>query len=188
MYRLNNFEDFYNEKRKLDSCMDLKKELPENMFTNQYDNFFFSEFDLWGSASFWEILQNLTKHYEDTHVLVAVLDPHPEKYFYAHFNHYNWVNIPITVNDDEYFDIITSDPLDSPADALMYNSIKVVWTSESNNWVMYGDRDVSLIVVGVIGENTYLSSNELFLRKSELLGLQDIVHPDLLKRVYSNFK
>ncbi|AIF67964.1 hypothetical protein GZ22_15875 [Terribacillus saccharophilus] len=187
-YYLKQPEDFYEEKRKLSNLIDLKKQLPENMYPNQYDNFFFSEFNMWGSSSFWSVLRNLAKHYGDTHVLTAIIDPHPEDYFYAHFNHYNWANIPLRVSEDEYFDIITRDPLDSPADAIMYNSYKLIWTSESHNWLMYGDRDLNLIVTGVIGENEYLLSRENFYQKSDLSVFQGIVDKELLNNISFSFR
>jgi len=151
-----NFEKFfirdnkeYNELKEIVSAtFNIESKLPEQVFTQKYGDFKFEEFDWTMSSEFWNTLKKLANQTNDEFVLIAVLEPNPEEYFYKEFNYYNWIKLPVDLSADEYHEILEIGPEESPADAVVYNSYTIVWISPSMKWAIWGERDCSICVIG----------------------------------------
>lgn len=124
------------------------RELPEQVFRNDYSQFVFGQFDWAMEPRFWLTLQKLAQKTQEDFILMGVLKPHPVEYFYREFNCLNWVKLPIHLTEDEYWERLESGPTDSPADAILYNSFTVVWVPPSKKWAIWGDRGPEICVLG----------------------------------------
>ncbi|MFT8318073.1 MAG: hypothetical protein ABF651_07370 [Sporolactobacillus sp.] len=126
----------------------LKNNLPDQVFKNRFTQYYFDEFTWCLSDEFMNDLKKLMKISNDDHVLMAVLDPNPEKYYYKNFDYYNWAVISSKCNSDEYYSLISKEPLGSPADTIVDNSETIVWLPTSMQWAIYGNSFSGLTVLG----------------------------------------
>ena len=95
--------------------------------------------EIW-SVEFFLHAQRLTKAMGNEHLFLAVLDPDPETYYYAHFKKYPVFKFGLTDSEGSYLRAIDEDPGGSPADAIAYNSAVVLVYPDDFDWVLYGDR------------------------------------------------
>jgi len=141
---------FQRWEKLLNSRLWLNQRFPEQVFKNQFKYFGFEEFDWLPSGQLWSVLKDINQAVSDKECIVAVLDPSPTEYFRKHFGKYNWSTISMDATEDEYWSLLNEDPGDSPADSILFNSTTVVWTSESGQWVIWGDRDFEICVYAAV--------------------------------------
>jgi len=86
-------KDFNLAWKFINNSFDLHKGLlPNQVFNQKYSNFLFEDFDMTMAPDFWNSnIKPLMLISQDTHILVAALDPSPERYFQL-FNCYNLLN------------------------------------------------------------------------------------------------
>ncbi|MCL1698806.1 hypothetical protein [Lysinibacillus sp. Bpr_S20] len=150
-----NFKNFFvNEEKEFDelkkliySTFHFGRTFPEQVFEEEYKHFKFEEFDWTMSDEFWTTLKKLATKSKDDFVLVAVLEPNPEEYFYKEFQYYNWIKMPVWIDEDDYYDILEFGPKESPADAVLYNSSVMIWLSPSLEWAIWGEREFGVCVI-----------------------------------------
>ena len=82
-------------------------------------------------------------------VIMGVLDPHPEEYYYKEFGYYNWLKLPCDLTGDQYMDVLEEYPQDSMADSIMHNSFVVVWFPPSKEWIIIGDRSYGINILAI---------------------------------------
>jgi len=131
------------------------KRFPEQVFQKQFNRFMYHDFYWTLSGDFWLELQKLAVNSMDESILVGVLEPDPENYFYREFKYYNWLELPVYLSVETYYDIIESFPKESPADALVYNSDIVFWFSPSGKWAIWGERYWECSVIGFKSTTNY---------------------------------
>ncbi|RKR38692.1 hypothetical protein [Paraburkholderia sp. BL17N1] len=71
---------------------------------------------------------------------VVVLNPDPFNYFNMHFGKYPGFIVGTQHTDDDFFEILTRDPGDSPADAIGFYSEQYAVLPISGEWFFYADR------------------------------------------------
>ncbi len=98
---------------------------------------------------------------QDTHVLVAVLDPNPINYFYPTFNYYNFIKFPINITGRNYWKALETGPKDSPADAILFNSEVVVWIPLSTMWAIWGERSYGICILAFASDRVRLSVSDI---------------------------
>jgi hypothetical protein len=162
-------DDFARTKETLSNVFDLDKRLPEQIFRNNFGNFLFEDFDWAMTPKFWGTLQRLSTASSDDHVIVAVLAPDPQNYYYKEFAFYNWLKIPMTVSAMDYFSALETGPEESPADAILYNSKIVAWCSPSMKWAVWGERPYGVCVIGFSNESTVIAPQGLWRSAKEAL-------------------
>ncbi|MEI5907051.1 hypothetical protein WAK64_08275 [Bacillus spongiae] len=136
-------------KEKVMTIFNEKINLPEQVFSQEFGNFKFEEFDWAMSGEFWKTLKKLAVHTNDEFVLTAVIEPNPVDYFHKEFKYYNWIKMSIDLSTDNYFELLELGPEESPADAVLYNSYTVVWLSPSMKWAIWGEREYGICVIGL---------------------------------------
>lgn len=121
--------------------------LPENVFSDCYNNFLLEEFDWAMTEEFSEMLRQLANATNEPFVLTAVIEPSPSEYF-NEFGFYNWIKIPTDVLENFYFEALGYSPEGSVADSVLYNSGKIVWIGPSAKWAIWGDRNYGTCILG----------------------------------------
>lgn len=84
---------------------------------------------------------------KETDFTFYVYEPLPKEYYYKHFNCFNILNIPISTSYKDYYYILNKDPGDSLADALLFNTKKIILFSDSKSWLIKLDRNRERCVV-----------------------------------------
>jgi hypothetical protein len=79
------------------------------------------------------------------------LNPDPQNYFKKEFGYYNWANVPVSINGEEYWNLLNSHPPDSPADSMLFNSETIVWFPKSAKWAIWGERKYGICILGCDG-------------------------------------
>lgn len=149
---------------KLSDVFRVRNRLPDQVFKATYRNYAFAEFDAAMSAEFWPVIQELLRIANAESILIAVLEPDPETYFFKQFGGYNFVELDKRASPTDYWNALESGPDGSPADAILYNSEVVVWVPASNDWVIWGQRDCGVCVLGtnMDGDSSGIVSNEIW--------------------------
>jgi hypothetical protein len=123
----------------------------------------------------------LSRRGEDGFSLL-VLDPDPEEYFYANFKRFPLLEIPISATEAEFFEALDEDPGESPADAIRYNSNRIVIFSVSLDWTIYVDRNFE---VGILGASSKAVADDLkTVFDSRILSRNEVV-TDILPLVFA---
>ncbi|MCU5706192.1 hypothetical protein [Bacillus wiedmannii] len=148
---LRNPAEFKFWKKKLNSVLNVNAELPSQVFKKGYNQYRWVDSDFLIHDVGWEELRELARLTNDLFVIVGVLDPDPETYYYKEFGYYNWIKIPCNLSGDQYLDILNLYPIDSPADSMCDNSSKIVWFPPSMEWVIFSDRDYE---VGILAKKS----------------------------------
>lgn len=141
-------KEFVEIKGWVDRVFNTEQELPEQVFKESFHGFKFEEFDWAMDEAFWSTIQNLCLKSEDAHCLIAVLNPDLVRYFYKEFGRFSWAKLPVDLSADEYFSVLAHEPVESPADAILYNSYTVIWVPPSGKWGIWGERDTGVCVLG----------------------------------------
>jgi len=136
-----NTHEFSEEVRVTSLLVNPEIDLPNQVFVSEFSKFTFINFDDIFSEEFFERLTTFLRYNNEDNLTVFVIDPDPELYFYHHFGKYPLMIIPISCSPQEYVSLMFSDPGESSADAIVYNSSRLVIHSSSLRWAIYGSRD-----------------------------------------------
>ncbi|HDX9628487.1 TPA: hypothetical protein ROY30_002147 [Bacillus cereus] len=150
---IKNKEVFDKWKHELDGMIHFDLSLPNQVFQNDYGNYMFGEFDSLMYDDGWNEIRKLAQTTHDSFVIMGVLDPHPEEYYYKEFGYYNWLKLPCDLTGDQYMDVLEEYPQDSMADSIMHNSFVVVWFPPSKEWIIIGDRSYGINILAIKNES-----------------------------------
>jgi hypothetical protein len=134
---------------KLDTATLRAHRLPQQVFRDGYGDFACIEFDIFSGARFWHLLQGLAANAGDGAVICMALDPDPVEYFFKEFGMYGAIEIDAGGSADQYFAALSSSPETSPADSLLHNSEVLAWCSRSLDWLMWGERSLTVVMLGL---------------------------------------
>ncbi|EOQ04468.1 hypothetical protein [Bacillus cereus] len=123
--------------------------LPHQVFKKEYRHYMFGEFDFLMYDVGWEKIRRMAQITNDSFVIMGVLDPHPQKYYYKEFGYYNWLKLPCDLKGTQYIDVLEAYPKDSLADSIMHNSSIIVWFPPSKEWIVVGDRDYGISILAI---------------------------------------
>ncbi|KXI47095.1 MULTISPECIES: hypothetical protein [Bacillus cereus group] len=150
---IKNKEVFDKWKHELDGMIHFDLSLPNQVFQNDYGNYMFGEFDSLMYDDGWNEIRKLAQTTHDSFVIMGVLDPHPEEYYYKEFGYYNWLKLPCDLTGDQYMDVLEEYPQDSMADSIMHNSFVVAWFPPSKEWIIIGDRSYGINILAIKNES-----------------------------------
>jgi hypothetical protein len=153
IYNSNEFEKAHNL---IKSVFNINQRLPEQVFNENFTNFTCEEVYFALSRNFWETLQQLARISNDTHIIIALLDPDPVSYFFKEFGYYNWFKLPVTSTAEEYKQLLWLAPQDSSADAMIFNSEVVVWVPLSGKWAVWTERSCDICILGFADKDCVL--------------------------------
>lgn len=159
---------FYDEER-----------LPNQVFKVPFQNTVVLDFDHAMSYRFWNEVEQLTDIFDDSFVIMAVLDPHPVNYYYIEFSQYNWCMLKKGTTSDEYWNTLQQSPIESPADSILSNSEVIVWLPSSMKWALWGERSYGICVLGF--------SDDIGDYKSESWFTMDKAITDLVSLNFRNY-
>jgi hypothetical protein len=153
-----NLAEFNNQSEITKTIIDPRRRFPEMIFSSTMTHFYFYEFDLMTTPDFMFTLRKLAEHFKDDAIVVAVLDPDPVQYFLREFGHCGAFRVSSEATDDTYFALLAHEPPESPADALLYNSSIITWTTNGRHWAIWGERDTGIGVLGASDDLEFLPS------------------------------
>jgi len=165
---------FFSETAVLDGLIIRENRLPAEVFRSQMCGFLMLDFDRFQFREYFTYLARFVEKVRESRFRFACLDPDPVAYYYQHFRKYPFAEMLPQASPDDYVALLRQDPDGSPADALAYRADVIVFYSHSKRWVVYGERELSLIVVGFQDESlveAFLSSFD----RSWLLSAEDAV-------------
>ncbi|MBG9692795.1 hypothetical protein ABD91_18660 [Lysinibacillus sphaericus] len=145
---IHNKSDFNEILNFMKKIFKLNKSLPENIFSSQFTNFKFNEFDLLMYDEFWDFIKTLNNITGDDSIIISVIDPDPIKYHFKHFNFFNTVKIPKEFSAEDYHNVLEFHLPDSEADAIIYISNVIVIFPISKKWAIWADRSYGIMVLG----------------------------------------
>lgn len=155
-------EDFKAACNLIENSYAVNQKFPNQVFVQRFHSFLFEEFDWTMTPEFWtKAIQPLMAISQDTHLLVAVLDPDPTSYFYREFSHYNLIKFPIDISGDDYWKSLETGPKNSPADAILFNSEIVVWLPLSTKWAVWGSRSYGIGVLAFADDAVKASASTI---------------------------
>lgn len=131
----------------IDAIVAPKRELPDQVFKKSFADYFFDEFDWSLTDEFWVEIKKLAEVSKDSHILLAVLDPDPETYYFKNFRYYNWAMMPAQCSPDDYFSLLLREPTENSNDAVYLDANTVVWLPPSMNWAIWGNRSLGMTVL-----------------------------------------
>ena len=123
--------------------------LPQQVFREGYSQFACIEFDLFSGDAFWSLLQRLAAATGDASIACVVLAPDPTEYFLKQFGMYGAIEINAKASADQYFTSMSVAPKASPADSLINNSEVLAWFSPSLEWLIWGERGLTVAMLGI---------------------------------------
>ena len=87
-----------------------------------------------------DLVRNIAAFNGNGEFAVVVLSPDPFNYFHRHFGKYPGFIVEPQHTDDDFFEILMTDPGDSPADAIGLYSERYAVLPLSGSWFLYADR------------------------------------------------
>jgi hypothetical protein len=184
-YFLKDHKDFKKTKHIISQIIEERNELPKKVFKPEYSFFLFENFDNTLSSDLWPILKNLTTNSNDSSVILSVLRPDPEAYYFKEFGYFNWCNIPIDINLTDYEKILNFEPVDSQFDTIQLNSNLIVWTSPSRKWAIWCDRSFEVSIIAFDSLETY---NTLKPFVKDWLPAHNPIVKDWMEFTFENFE
>ncbi|WP_378182241.1 hypothetical protein [Aquimarina sp. SS2-1] len=153
-------EEIYKDKKSEVENILINKDvkLPDMIFKDAYSNFSFCDFEYLFSEYFFESLKKYLNKRKQDHFTFYTLDPDPENYFFKNFGSFNIIDF----SEEEYSSYIkklSEAPDNNEADALIYNSNKIIIYAQNLDLVIYGDRNWEIAVICLKKEN--FSENNL---------------------------
>jgi len=131
------------------SVFDLDARLPARVFRHKARRIGFFEFDDVLDAAFWSTIQTIARGHEDEEVFLLVVEPDPVVYFRQHFHYYGAAQLPVDIVPEVYMETISAEPLESPADALLYNGQIMTFTGPSGGFGIWCERELEVGVIGL---------------------------------------
>jgi len=144
---VNNIEEYNKFYKLVDDCFYVDRELPNQVFKDNYSTFLFQEFEFIMMLEFWTYIKELSKITNDELIILGVLDPDPISYYYHCFEYFNWIKLPTSITYDKYIEQIETAPKESEADSIFYNSFAIVIAPISKKWCIWADRHFETCII-----------------------------------------
>ncbi|MFB5677040.1 hypothetical protein ACE3NQ_06425 [Paenibacillus terreus] len=171
--------DFEEAQHLVSNVVYVEERLPNQVFKVPFQNKVVLDFDHAMSYGFWNEVEQLTGIFDDSFVIMAVLDPHPVNYYYTEFSQYNWCMLNKGTTSDEYWNTLQQSPIESPADSILSNSEVIVWLPSSMKWALWGERSYGICILGF--------SDDIGDYKSESWFTMDKAITDLVSLNFRNY-
>ncbi|WP_034042834.1 hypothetical protein [Wocania ichthyoenteri] len=178
-------EVFKDRKTIVDNILN-GESLPNNIFTSDYKFFKFIEFDELFTEHFYKFYSNYVYQLGLDYFTFYTLNPNPEEYFFKFFSEYNVIDFSAKDSFESFLNKLVSEPHDSPADALRYNSNEILVFNENLDIVIYGNRDEEFVIIAATGCKVMNEFNENY-PENLLYDVNEYIE-NLLPLKFSNFK
>lgn len=131
-------------KRTIQVFVDVTKKLPEMVFRQSYKHFYFMEFDALIYKGAWNYINPLMRSCAERSILFFAPDM---ENFYVNYGNYPAFISDIEDGESDYLAQIHYDPNPAGMSIGVLSNIVVV-TGASNKWMLFGDREFEIAVVG----------------------------------------
>jgi len=158
-----------------------EKRFPQQVFKPLLNQFLICDLYVAVSDIFWEQLKRIANLTNDAHILMAVLEPDPRKYFYKKFGYYNWCCFPRSLTAEEYWSVMEMSPQNSPLDSIFWHAFVMAWFSPSKQWAIWGERSYDIAILG-FNKNSVV---EQYVHENELWREMD---DEIIGHISSNFE
>jgi hypothetical protein len=123
--------------------------LPGMVFRAGYVGFVCIEFDIFCGEEFWRFLSSLAAASGDAMVYCIPLVPDAVDYFLREFGAMGGACVASHESSENYFTALAQAPVNSPADSILDNSEVLVWFGGSMQWIIWGERNLTVSVLGL---------------------------------------
>ncbi len=92
---------------------------------------------------------NIIKYFAETkenEFWLTTLRPDAEQYYYKYFRFFGTFEFSCSDTFEEYISALNGYPKESPNNALMYIGDVVLFSTYTNKWVVYGERDADIAI------------------------------------------
>ncbi|ANB56231.1 hypothetical protein GFC29_1086 [Anoxybacillus sp. B7M1] len=141
-YFIKNQNEYIEMKKTLSNIFIINQSMPNQVFREGYGGFLFGEYDGMFQEEFWNSLKLLAQKSGDQYILLAELD----NYYNERMERYEWAKIPVNLSYGDYLDILNAEPLEDIHIGLVNYSCKLVFTSPSLQWGIWGEWEQELYV------------------------------------------
>jgi len=146
-------KEFDNQTVELLKIFKANTSFQNNIFTQDYGNFLFFEFDYIYTNDYFHGIQSLINETEGKCFTFYTLSPDPEKYFHENFNKYSVSIISQEDSYKNYVDFLHRSP-GNVADSLINNAETIAFFSAQSLWGVVASKEWEIGVVGF--RNSYI--------------------------------
>lgn len=152
---VNKKDDFEKIWALIENAIDVKKELPNQIFNTLFRDYALEEFDWALTSDFWSTLQKLTTLSGDSEVYMGILDSGSKNYFLNNFGYYNIASLPMSMTKYGYADFLRETVQIPPIPihySLLFSTEIVVWFPPSLKWFLWGERAYTILILAFADE------------------------------------
>jgi hypothetical protein len=139
-------DSYLSERRQWEQLV-CHERLPRQVFRPAAYRFYFVDFDAVFSARFLSGLLQTCRFLGCDRLSLAVLEPDPQHYFFAHFQRFPLLVMDAKDDAAACAAVLLKDPGQSPADAMAINSEIIVIYPENQQFAVYGERELELAII-----------------------------------------
>ena len=178
-------EQTYKSKfSKIESIIKRKAQLPDQVFRDKPYWFKVIDFDEIYSRPFFDAVNNFLEEERGSIWTFAVLENDPEEFFFNRCKKYPIFEINISDSFENYQSITRGELECIPNESLADNAYVIVVYPESLKWVIYGDFDFEIGIIGFWDNETI----DIFISKyskGRVFTMGEAI-PSLLETIYPN--
>jgi hypothetical protein len=175
---------FLRKMLEIGNSINIESQLPSQVFREKYLMFRIIDFDEIYSAKFFQNINNLLKEEDNIKWTFAVLENSPQDFFYKLCRKYPIFEVTSNDSFEDYLSI-TRDELECiPNESLADNAYIIVIYPESLKWVIYGDFNFEIGIVGFSDNETMeqftstYEANRAFTIEKAISELLEVIYRD----------
>jgi hypothetical protein len=140
-----NRETYVAIRKHLNAVVDSTRVFPDQVFKGSNgSDVVFTEAPYVISPGFWESMKDLARLHGDDHILLLVLDPSNDDYYYPEFGVYFALSLSIHASVEEYVVAVTCQPDPQYADSILFTANRIAVSGASGTWALYSERGPDL--------------------------------------------
>lgn len=183
MHLIEEEEVFRQKVSEIDLMIDRRMEFPKQVFREQFSRFRVIDFDEIYSEPFF---QTMNKFVRDKILkwTFFVLSNDPENFFFSHCKKYPFFEVSCKDLFEDYLSITRDNLQCIPQESLADNAYIIVLYPDSLDWVIYGDFDFEIAIVGF--KETEVIENFAYLYTENRIFTMEEAIPNLLETIYKD--
>jgi len=168
----------------VESVINRQIRLPEQVFYKQFTKFAVIDFDEIFSEFFFQNIKKILKEESKYKFTFAVLENDPEEFFFKYCKKYPIFEVTNNDNYEDYLSI-TRDKLECiPNESLADNAYILTIYPEFLEWVVYGDFNFELGIIGFVNEKVMKNFVSIY-GNTRIFTIEEAI-TDLLSVIYRN--
>ena len=124
-----------------ENYLDRSRNLPDNIFCDDFSFFLFITFDEVRMDLFYEHVVEFSKNINEDEFFYVVLDPAPESYGIDSIIRYKAIYFSIGDSGEQFISVLNKYSGGVEPDCIMDNSDQILVSSNSQRWFVFADRD-----------------------------------------------